>query len=152
MGGNHFFDGTNNNAAGDTVITQTFKLNAATNLSGSYALGIRDSGGAQAGTAANSANTSNISIINAAGATIFTSYGDTTTAGGVGSTNPGWEVNTFTVNNVPAGTYTFQVTVQDAQNVDAVNLVPEPSSYVFLGAGLTGLLVVQRVRRKSRTT
>lgn len=152
-GGNHFFDGTVD-VNGYTTITQTFTLATGTNLSGSYALGIRDSGGNQAGTAANfvAGNTSRIDIYAGTGTTgtsILTSYGDTLSTGATGSANPGWEVNSFAVNNVSAGTYTFRIELAGSQNIDAVNLVPEPSSCALLGlgAGLLGLISRRRALR-----
>ena len=151
-GGNHFFDGTVD-VNGYTTITQAFTLATGTNLSGSYALGIRDSGGNQAGTAANfvAGNTSRIDIYAGTGTTgtsILTSYGDTISSGATGSANPGWEVNSFAVNNVPAGTYTFRIELAGSQNIDAVNLVPEPSTWATLGLGAMGAVAVASRRRR----
>ncbi len=150
-GGNHFFDGTND-VNGFTIITQTFTLTATTNLSGSYALGIRDTGGNQAGTVANftAGNTSRIDIYAGTGTTgtnVLTSYGDTTATGAALSANPGWEINSFAANNLAAGTYTFRVELAGTQNIDAVNLVPEPSTWALTGLGVVGMGVLVMRRR-----
>ena len=149
-GGNHFFDGTND-SNGFTTITQTFTLSTGTNLSGSYALGVRDTGGNVAGTATNFNNgtTSRIDILNSSNVAVYTSYGDLLTPGATGSANPGWEVNNMAIGVLPAGTYTFRVTLAGAQNIDAINVVPEPSAWATLGLGLVGTAVVTLRRRRT---
>ena len=147
--GNHFFDGTVNNSADYTIITQTFTLSAPTTLTGSFALGVRDAGGSEAGTAANAAHTSRIDIFNSSNVDVATVYGDTLTVPATGATNAGWEVNQYSVPTLAAGLYTFQVSLYDTQNIDAITLVPEPGTWALLGvgAGLMGLTLRRRATR-----
>ncbi len=149
-GGNHFFDGTND-VNGYTTITQSFTLSTGTSLTGSYALGYRDTGGNVAGTLANFNNgtTSRVDILNGAGTAVYTSYGDLASPGSSTSANPGWEVNNMAIGVLAAGTYTFRVTLAGTQNIDAINLVPEPSTWAALGLGLAGTVLVTRRRRRT---
>ena len=140
-GGNRFFDGTNDNAQGYTIITQGFTLAATTTVTGSYALGYRDTGANVAGTAANFTNNtiSRVEILNSVGTAVYVSYGDLASPGGTLSANPGWEVNNINAGSLAAGNYTVRIDLVGTQNIDAVNLVPEPSTWALLCLGVAGM-------------
>ena len=168
-GGNHFFDGTNNNTGGFTIIYQNFTLTQPTTLTGSFALGARDGangligpGAGQPGTiSGNGINiqTSQLQIldISTGSNAVPISYGATNVTTYLGDTSQvtvgNWEVNNFTVKNLAPGTYSFQVSLYDSQNLDAVGLtgpavVPEPSSLLAAFVGCGFLIASWRLRRR----
>ena len=144
-GGNHFFDGTaSTQADGRVTIFQAFTLSSVSDLSGTFALGIRDLPNPDRG-ALNSVLT--IASTNPGSSfTPFTLTTSLTTAAAAGT----WTVNNFSLAAVPAGSYTLSFNLADEQNIDAVALsaVPEPSTWAMAIGGLGTMLLLRRRSRR----
>ncbi len=132
--GSQTLDGT----SGDFVFSQSFTLDHVSALTLSLSIGRRDDTGGPGAFA---------SIVDAHGQTFYTSA----------TLNPGFtDWATFNGTTAPAatGTYTLNVSLPDAFEVDAVSVtpVPEPSALLLLamsGGGLLGMQLLRRFRRRA---
>ena len=138
-GGNHFFDGVSNPTSSPVTISQSFSIASVTDLSGTFALGIRDADPSRLG------QTSVLTIASTVPGSSFTPFTFTTspTTQAAGGT---WTVNTFSLAAVPAGSYTLSFSLADSQNLDAVAItaVPEPATWAMALGGLGTMLLFRR--------